>query len=133
MSSVPGIIQSSYESLTPAQRRLADHVLANQGEIPFMTSREMAAGAEVSVASISRFVQALGFESFREFKARLGRESLSGFEGVYQAVESRDTDERVVEKVFSGSIRSLDETLRLLDLKQVVEAARIIGKCRKAI
>ncbi|WP_031466347.1 MurR/RpiR family transcriptional regulator [Sciscionella sediminilitoris] len=55
-------------TLTPAQRRIAQYLLANIGEAAALTSGELAERAGVSQPSVTRFVSLLGFDGFPQFR-----------------------------------------------------------------
>ena len=93
-------IRSLYESLSRTQRRLADYILENGDEIPFLSSHDMARAAGVSVPTISRFARAIGHDSFKDFRTRLGKDSRSSFEGIYRAITPGDSDRDIIQKVF---------------------------------
>jgi len=126
-------IKSLYDSLSRAHRRLADYILQNGDEVPFLSVHELAQVAGVSAASISRFARTIGYQSFKDFKTQLGKDSLSSFNGIYEAITPKDNDEEVIEKVFLGNIRSLEETLKILHRGDLVRAARMLSKSRRAV
>ena len=55
-----------YDRLSDTEKLIADFVMAYQGEIPSLTTREIAARSQTSAATVSRFVRHLGYESFSE-------------------------------------------------------------------
>ena len=87
----------------------------------------------VSVASISRFARAVGCDSLKALKTQLGRESLSIVKSMYQAIGPEDTDADIIEKVFTGNIQSLEETLKSLDRGDLIRAAGMVAKAPKVI
>lgn len=127
-------IKSRYGGLSEAQRRLADYILSeNNDETPFLSVRQLAREAGVSVASISRFARALGYASFRDFKTALGKESISAVKSVYRAISPDDGDQDIVEKVFAGNIKSLEDTLRALDGDDLARAARLVAGASRVV
>ena len=68
MSTVPapGIgerIDASYPDLTPQEKRAADFILANLGDLAVYTATELATHSGVSKATVSRLFRRLGFEN----------------------------------------------------------------------
>lgn len=57
-------IRAALPSLHPSERRLADTILSFPGEIASYTATELAQLANVSNATVTRFVRRLGYESF---------------------------------------------------------------------
>jgi RpiR family transcriptional regulator, carbohydrate utilization regulator len=127
------LIRSLYESLSGTQRQLADYILDHGDGIPFQSVHDLARAAGVSVATISRFARAIGHDSFKEFKTRLGKDSRSSFPGIYQAIKPGDSDEDIIQKVFLGNITSLEETQRIVDREELIRAARTIAVSERIV
>jgi len=126
-------IRSLYDSFSPAQKKLADHILANRGEIPFLSIHDLAGQAGVSVASISRFARVIGFDDIKDLKVQLGREFQTTVQAIYPAIQPEDDDERIIDKVFAGDIRSLADTLKMLNRSDLVKAARRLAAARRVV
>ncbi|HLH64467.1 MAG TPA: MurR/RpiR family transcriptional regulator [Solirubrobacteraceae bacterium] len=58
-------------SLTPAERRVADVVLADYPQSALLSAQEVAAKARVSASSVSRFTAKVGYETFGELRDHL--------------------------------------------------------------
>ncbi len=71
MTKKPGFLQTTihekYGALTAKGRRLADFVLSSPDKAVFMTTRQLAAAAGTSEATVVRFVRQLGFENYAVF------------------------------------------------------------------
>lgn len=126
-------IRSLYPSFSKSGRRLADYIIEKREDVPFLSVRELSGLAGVSVASISRFVREAGFGSFKAFKRQLGRVARSPVSSIYQPVNSNDSGNAIIEKVFSGSIRSIEETLKILNRAEVMRAAGLIADTSRLI
>jgi len=126
-------IQSLYPSFSKSGKRVADAIIAKEAEIPFLPVRELADLAEVSVASISRFVRDVGFDDFKAFKRQFGRESRSPVSSIYQAVNAKDSDQAIIDKVFSGNAKSIEETLQALNRADMMRAAKLIAGTRRLV
>jgi hypothetical protein len=61
-------IQSHYKGFNPAQKNLADYILSNRQALPDLDLDQLAKGALVSGATVTRFCRAIGFPSFQKFK-----------------------------------------------------------------
>ena len=120
-------IRSLYPSFSKSNKRLADYIIKNREDIPFVPVRELSALAGVSVASVSRFVREAGFGNFKAFKKQLGRGSRSPVSSIYQPVNSNDSENTIIERVFSGNVKSIEETLKIINRAEVMRAARLIA------
>lgn len=133
MSGVLFKVQTMKDNLPESQTRLADYILQNPEMVPLMSIGDLAEAADTSSATVSRFAREVGYTDFREFKALLGRESRTPVSSIYQAIEPGDSDADVVEKVFAGNMRSLDETLGALDRKSVSRVAAMLRTSRRLL
>lgn len=126
-------IKSLYPSFSKSSKRLADYIIGKWEDIPFLSVRELADLTGVSVASISRFVREAGFGNFKAFKKQLGRGSRSPVSSIYQPVNSNDSGNAIIEKVFSGNVRSIEETLKILNRAEIIRAAGLIANSSRLI
>lgn len=133
MSGVLIKIKSHYDQLPDAYRRLADCVLKHPEEVPFLSVHKLAELASVSVASATRFAHELGYANFKEFKRQLGRDTVHSFEAIDEAIAPTDREDDIIDKAFSGNIRSLEETLKILDRANLKRAADVIVRCRRLV
>lgn len=131
MSNTLILIRSQFDSLSQTQKQLAGYILDNSEDVPFLTVRELAHHAGVSVATISRFARELTFDSFKEFKTQLGKDSLSLVTGFFQAITPEDSDEDIIEKVFRGNITSLEDTLKIINYDDLLRVARTLAMSRR--
>lgn len=87
-STIADRIARAQATLSPAQLKLAEYVLAHQFRVATMTIDEFADAVGVSVASVNRFARALGLPGYPQFRAELAR----GFEAVLEPVEKLRTE-----------------------------------------
>ena len=73
-------IRKTYASLRPSEQRVADYVLNHPEACTQQTISELADQVQVSQPTVVRFVQALGFGGFRNFKYCLLRDRSQGTE-----------------------------------------------------
>jgi len=133
---VPGVlvnIRSQYSSLPKAERSVADYILGNAEEAPRSSVHQFARAGGVSVASVSRFVRKMGFADFKDFKLELARETGAAERYLFEQIAPRDSDEEIARKVFLGTIRSMEDTLKILSMPDLLAAARAISSCRRLI
>jgi len=126
-------IRSLMDSFSTAQKQFAEYVIANSKDIPFLSVHELAKLAGVSVASISRFARTVGCNSYKEFKTSIGKESLSTVENIYQAITPKDSKSDIINKVFSGNVKSLEETLKILNKADLLLAVKKMAKCNRLV
>jgi DNA-binding MurR/RpiR family transcriptional regulator len=119
-------LRSLYPSLRPAERRVADLVLRHSDLFARLTSRQIGQRCRTSEATVVRFCQTLGYRGIPELKAKLVPDLLTAQGTLYTALSDRDGPAGVIEKVIRISIRSLEETLTILDPAVVGRAVQAI-------
>lgn len=64
-------IQSTYNQLTKAEKKVADYVLLNQNEVLYMSITDLADACKVGDTGVYRFCRTLNLQGYQEFKMRL--------------------------------------------------------------
>lgn len=107
------MIEQKYGTLSKANRVLADFVRENIQLVPFMSIKELAAGAGVSEASVTRFTRALSFSGFAEFIACSRQEiqqSLTPWDRIKRTVEIHPSEHKSsLKSMIDRSITSLGQ------------------------
>ena len=83
-------IRGLYPSLRPAERRVADYVLANAAAVVRLSSTELGERSGTSDATVVKFSQRLGFRGYQDFKIALAGEISGQTAGVFGEVERDD-------------------------------------------
>lgn len=127
--SVVNEICSLYDRLSDREKRIADFVMANQGDVPSMTTREIATGSDTSAATVSRFVRHLGYESFSDLRAAILDDNAAGATSrAPSTVVSLESPRAAMETVLMAKNRELLDTLDLVDPDQLAQAVRLIER-----
>ncbi len=113
-------LQASFESLTRAERQLADSILENYPVSGLGTITTVAEGAAVSTPTVARMVQKLGYKGFPEFQAALRRELKAKITGPIAKFDTwaEDAPEGHILTRFSEAVRSnIRQTLSQVDVE----------------
>ena len=130
-------IRSAYTSLRPSEQRVADYVLSDPEKCTQQTISELAEQVQVSQPTVVRFVQALGFGGFRNFKYCLLRDRSQGAEreAYFDHLGGFDLkpwdqlgDLPLKEVRVSGGL--LEETLKSLSPQELDRAVRMLSTAR---
>src|SRR6478736_10073993 len=70
--------REALDSLHPAERRLGEFVCDFPGELASYSAQELAALAHVSKATVSRFVQRLGYDNYEEARRHARADKQTG-------------------------------------------------------
>lgn len=126
-----GRIRSARTGLKPAERAVADFVLANGDRVMHMSVSEAARDVGVGEATVIRFCRALGYRGYQEFKLRLAQDLVEPVAFIHENISFSDKPAEIATKVFQTNLRAVEETKRALDPAMVEVAARAIGNARR--
>ena len=130
------IISLDYYSFTLSERRLADFILANQDGLAYLSIGQLAEGAGVAEATVSRFCRHLGFKNFVEFKLTAANTSLRfkpGNNPLSGQIEQDDTVEDISRKLYSAEVDAIVQTMEVLDADAVIRAADLLEKAPRVL
>jgi DNA-binding MurR/RpiR family transcriptional regulator len=121
-------IQESYKSLSRNKRQIAEFILDNFDRIPFLNVQKISNETSMSVASIVRFAQELGFEGFSEMKyeiINLIQNKLDNKE-FFPLLEKHKIREDTLSLVAEQDIKNINSTLNQVDRKTFKKAIELI-------
>lgn len=124
-------MRSLMGSFPKREQLVADLVLANLEQISFLSQREIAQAADVSVATVNRFCTSIGCEGFRDFQIKLAQSVAVGL----QYLDNRSVESSASGQLISQVFGTLMDTLTLassqLDSQQIEEAAEVLVNARR--
>lgn len=116
--------------LHPAERRLGDFVCDFPGELASYSAQELAALAHVSKATVSRFVQRLGYENYDEARRHARAEKQTGSRLFLSTATDAAGEQSVAAHVAQG-VANLESTFLAITDNQISAAATAILEARK--
>lgn len=127
-SALLGRIEASIGDLRKSERAVAEFVLGRPNEVLNISIAELAYRVGVSQPTVARFVNALGFTGFKDFKLRLAQSLASGVPYVHRDVGPDDTLDEVAPKVFNRTIGALISVRNQLDAVRLARAVELITR-----
>ena len=128
-------ISSLYRSLTKTEKKIADAILLNPDLAVQCPLAEIAAHLEVGEATFVRFCRTLGFKGFSDFKLELSIElaTKDGKDNTVLDSDITDSDNslNIAHKLKSAINNVMDETINLLDFKQLEETVKAIQQANR--
>lgn len=130
-------IKKKYFDLRPSEVKVADFVIRNIKEASKMSIGRLSEITGVSQPSIIRFVKALGYSGYREFKDNMiayivsdsepsNMNLLHGFN-----LKKEDKLEDIPKKTINASIKILEKTLKSIDIESFEKAISMIVSARR--
>ena len=124
-------IKVIYDELGKAEKKIADWILQNPGEILALSIVELAEQCGCGEATIVRFAKKLGFTGYQELKISLARETQGTV--VNAKMSADDTIYEIYEKVCDDIYCSLEHTKKVLNQEALSETARALISANKII
>ncbi len=114
-------IRGAYASLRKSEKKVADYVLANEVICGKIALEELAKRSGVSQPTVIRFVKALGYEGFREFRYQILEEQAG--------MERKRPDTYMV----NGCQIHPKEDLKMIPVKVVASTVKMMEEMLKSI
>ena len=126
-------LRGLYPSLKTALKKVADVILEQPEMAIYASVNEVAAASGVSEATVMRICRILGFRGFQDFKIALARELVSPIQRLHEEVAEGDEPAIVVRKVFQANIAALQDTLEVLNMQAMQQAAQLLLQARQIL
>lgn len=110
-------IKSRYDSLPKNQKKIADFFIDNFDRIPFLSVHQASEATGLSVASIVRFSQRIGFSGYMELRDEIAaslQNQLSNKE-IYPLFELNKPNDDILTSVANLDIKNINQTLSLIE------------------
>ncbi|WP_302667026.1 MurR/RpiR family transcriptional regulator [Celeribacter baekdonensis] len=129
-SSFLGAVRENLSRMPPTERRLAEFLLSFPGELASYNASELAKLANVSNATVSRFVQRLGYASYEDARRHVRTEQNTGA-AIYLSGTKQDAASDLIDLYFAQGARNLTDTGKSMSIAEVDEIADAILSARR--
>lgn len=131
-------IRGHLDDLQPVRRRIAAVILEDPSAAGAMTIDQLAAAADCAQSSVVNFARALGLSGYRELRGALVAEAAraggsSGEHAVPLDIDPADPLDVSVERIAAADARAVRDTVRLLDLAVLEEAALALAGAHRIL
>lgn len=124
-------IRASYTTFREKERKIADYILEHPEEIIHSTISQVAENLGVAEATVFRFCKRIGFKGYQAMKIALATEVVKGIKDIHENILEGDDEQLVAEKVFKSNIRTLEETLSIIEENDFKQAVQMILKANR--
>lgn len=119
-------IRSSLQTLTAAERRVAEYVLENPGDVLQFSVSDLSTNSQTSDATVIRFIRKLGLASYSELKVHLAQSMVAPVKTLDSDIEVGDSVSDVIRKVFAGVSNALNMTRDIAQYADLEAAADLL-------
>ena len=127
MLDIVGLLQTEKNAFTRSERALTEIVLADVDGVLKMSIVDLAANADVSPPTVTRFCRRLGCDSYADFKVRLAQSRFVG-QRYFALTAGPSSVHDISQGVVNGIQSIIYETFEHLDFAAVERAAESIVK-----
>ncbi|GGF55195.1 RpiR family transcriptional regulator [Azorhizobium oxalatiphilum] len=124
-------LQALRPTLSRTAARIADFILANAADVVYMSVTEVAEHAQASEGSVVALCQQLGARGFQQFKIALTRDLVQPVQFIHEDLARDDDTQTVIEKVFRSDMQALQDSLKVLQTKEMSRAVEAIVKAAR--
>lgn len=121
-----GKIRSYYPRLSEKEKKIAEYILQNPEKIIHSTINTVAEDLSVAEATVFRFCKRIGFKGYQAMKIALASEVMNPIQQIHEEISEQDNEKTIAEKVFKSNIRTLENTLQILDSNSLKKAVELI-------
>jgi DNA-binding MurR/RpiR family transcriptional regulator len=121
-------IRSNYQSLPPNQRKLADFFIENFDQVPFYSVHNISEATSMSVASVVRFSQRIGFKGFLEMRNEISGELQEQIKNnaIFPLSDDKTLRDDTLTAVANHDIKNISDTLNLINRNNFDKAVKLI-------
>jgi DNA-binding MurR/RpiR family transcriptional regulator len=132
MSGILNAIEENKENLNRQEQALAVFVVEHARQVIGLGITELAELSQTSPATISRFCKTFHFQGFTDFKLKLSAElAIQPNEQSYQDIVAGNPLDKIITAIEANHTRSISDTTRLLDRKQLGLALQALHQSRQ--
>lgn len=121
-------IRSNYKKLPRNQKKIADFFVENFDKIPFSNVQDISKATDVSVASVVRFSQRIGFIGFSELRDEISSNLQNQLKNndKFSLIENADLNDDIFTSVANQEIKNINETLKFIERENFKVAVDLI-------
>lgn len=125
------LIRASYATLSEKEKEIGDFILNQPEKFIHSTISQVAEEIGVADATVFRFSKRLGYKGYQAMRIALASEFISFTKDIHETIDENDDEKTIAEKVFKSNIRTLEDTLQVIDQEQLKSAVSALVSARK--
>ena len=124
-------ITEKYTTLTDSEKMLADYIINNFDRVLLISVQALANETNLSVATVVRFAQHMGFEGYKDFRLYLAQFGNEHEDFILDFEKSEKSPEAQISKMLSSCVECLNLTQKNLDYSTLSDIAIKIHNAKK--
>ncbi|MGM0841023.1 MAG: MurR/RpiR family transcriptional regulator [Bacillota bacterium] len=124
-------IRSHYSQFSEKEKMIADFIISNPEKIIHSTISGVAEELNVADATVFRFCKRLGFKGYQAMKISLASDLVTPIEDIHETINEGDSEGVIAQKVFRSNIRTLEDSLSMLNEEMFTKAIQGMISARR--
>ncbi|MGF3102279.1 MurR/RpiR family transcriptional regulator [Rossellomorea sp. DUT-2] len=124
-------IRSRYSQFSEKEKMIADFIISNPEKIIHSTISGVAEELNVADATVFRFCKRLGFKGYQAMKISLASDLVTPIEDIHETINEGDSEGVIAQKVFRSNIRTLEDSLSMLNEEMFTKAIQGMISARR--
>ncbi len=124
-------IQRLMPGLSKSEQSVASYIMQHPEEVIYLSVAALADNSGVSDPTVVRTCQKLGFTGYQDLKVTLAQDIVSPLQSINEEILPDDDMQKIISKVFQGTIHTLEftyDTLNVADIKAAADTLSGAGK-----
>ena len=119
-------LKAIYDSLKTTEKRAADYIIRNSRDVCSMTISQAARDIDCSEATLFRLSKKVGFSGYPQLREACRSIKTESDTNLYLDIDPADSSEQVLSKVFSTTVLTLQNTQKMINLRDFETAVKHI-------
>ena len=124
-------IRSHYSQFSEKEKKIANTIIADPEKIIHSTISQLAEDLSVADATVFRFCKRIGFKGYQAMKISLAAEIVTPLDDIHETIEEGDSEKVIAQKVFRSNIRTLEDSIAIMDEESFTSAVAMMLKARR--
>lgn len=124
-------IKSSYFSFSEKEKQIADYVLKDPKQMVHKSINQVADDLDVADATVFRFCKRLGYKGYQAMKIALAADIVTPIKDIHEQILESDAEIDIASKVVKSNIRTLEETLNIMNGEVLERAVSVLNTAQK--
>ena len=120
-----------YSEMTESEKKLSDYIIKNFDRVLTVSVHTLAAEVNISVATVVRFAQHMGFEGYKEFRLYLAQIGNDQEDFILDFSKNENSTEKHINRLLSSCAECIGMTQKNLDYATLSYVARSIRNSGK--
>lgn len=122
-----------YALLSKAEKLVIDQIILDPSKVIHLSVAGLAENCGTSEATVVRACRKLGLEGYQDLKVTLAQDIVTPLQSINEEIEPGDDANTIVDKIFQGTLHTLNFTHDNLKVASIEQAANVIMEAKTTL